>query len=255
MNCEISIKPEMLVEKENVQEDNQEEHFNIFVYCGGKCGSSTLYITFLKHFRTIHIHSNYYYINIMKKNTPVFDIIDLSCKKYEHVYFIDSYRTPIERKISSFLQNLSLHLPNYIDLNIDDIINFFNKKFIYYLEEYHSINEVMTYYNVPLFKTFDFNKKYNILKKDNKIFIKLLFKNIDIWENIFNEIFSKKIKLCNYNLSETKDIFILYTKFKDKYKVPKVYIETILANDTEFKIYNTEEEQREYINKWLKRSY
>jgi hypothetical protein len=191
----------------------------------------------------------------MKKNTPVFDIIDLSCKKYEHVYFIDSYRTPIERKISSFLQNLSLHLPNYIDLNIDDIINFFNKKFIYYLEEYHSINEVMTYYNVPLFKTFDFNKKYNILKKDNKIFIKLLFKNIDIWENIFNEIFSKKIKLCNYNLSETKDIFILYTKFKDKYKVPKVYIETILANDTEFKIYNTEEEQREYINKWLKRSY
>jgi len=237
------------------KKNNAEEHFNVFIYCGGKCGSSTLFETFLKHFKTTHVHSNYYYINILRKNTSIFDVIDVSCKKHEYVYFIDSYRTPIERKISSFFQNLKLHLPNYKDLTIDDIIRFFNTKLIYRIEEYHSINEVMTYYNVPLFKTFDFDKKYNIVQKDNKVFIKVLFKNIDIWENIFNEIFSKQINLCNVNISEKKDISILYNEFKANYKVPKAYIETTLANDTEFKIYNTEEEQRDYINKWLEKSY
>jgi hypothetical protein len=36
-----------------------------------------------------------------------------------------------------------------------------------------------------------------------------------------------------------------------EYTVPKAYLEHLQLNDTEFKIYNTEEEQKAYILKWL----
>ena len=33
--------------------------FNIFVYCGGKCGSHTLYNTLINNnYQTIHLHNN-----------------------------------------------------------------------------------------------------------------------------------------------------------------------------------------------------
>jgi hypothetical protein len=115
------------------------------------------------------------------------------------------------------------------------------------------MNEVLRHYNVPLFDTFDFNKRYNIIKQDNKVFIKLLFKDITQWENIFSDIFSCKIPLCNDNLSELKDYNTIYQEFKNNYLVPKKYIETLLQ-DREFKIYNTKEEQESYINNWIKKS-
>ena len=43
-------------------------------------------------------------------------------------------------------------------------------------------------------------------------------------------------------------------EFLDKYKVPKRYLEKVLSKDTEFKIYNTPEEQENYIKKWEARS-
>jgi hypothetical protein len=232
-----------------------DEYYNVFIYCGGKCGSSTLCTTFNQYFKTIQLHTNKYYKINLKKNKNVFDTIDLSCTQYENVYFIDSYRLPIERKISSFFQNINSHVPNYKSLKIKELIHIFNTKYIYTIEEYHSINEVMTYYNVPLFDTFDFDKRYNIVQKDNKIFIKVLFKDITQWENIFSDIFSCKITIYNNNISEYKNYNSIYQTFKDNYLVPKKYIETKLLQDQEFKIYNTKQEQYEYIQHWLKKSY
>ena len=37
--------------------------------------------------------------------------------------------------------------------------------------------------------------------------------------------------------------------------VPKSYLENILINDIEFKIYNNKEEQEKYIEKWLEKSF
>ena len=54
----------------------------------------------------------------------------------------------------------------------------------------------------------------------------------------------------NGNLTKNKPINNLYEEFKQNYKVPKTYIENILKNDINFKIYNTKKEQKEYIDKW-----
>jgi hypothetical protein len=230
-------------------------NINVFVYCGGKCGSSTLYNTFGKNgFSPIKIHDNNNYQAVFKQKDSIFDLINYSSKN-KIVYIIDSYRTPIERKISSFFENISIHLPNYNNLSIDEIVMFFNNNFINHLEEYHSINEVLKHYNIPLWKCFDFKNKYNIIKKDNIIFIKILFKDIQNWNKILSEIFNKKIIIYENNLTSNKSINDLYIKFKKKYKVPVSYIENILKNDKEFKIFNTPDEQIEYINNWLKKSY
>jgi hypothetical protein len=100
--------------------------YDIFVYCGGKCGSSTLYNTFINNgFSSIHVHSNYYYYYYyyyytfctLNNDDSIFDVIDDSCKSKE-IYLFDSYRNPIERKISSFFQNLSIHVVNYRELSV-----------------------------------------------------------------------------------------------------------------------------------------
>ena len=113
----------------------------------------------------------------------------------------------------------------------------------------------MEHYHIPLFTHFDFEKGYNIVKQDNKIFIKLLFKDIQNWDKNLSEIFGKNIIMHNDNLTTNKNTNSLYEKFKKKYKVPKHYINNELVRDAEFKIYNTEKEQKEYIEKWLTRSY
>ena len=76
----------------------------------GKCGSTTLKTTFLKNgYKSIKTHS----IDDFKKQYDgLIELINNS-SKYKKVYLIDVYRTPIERKISSFFQNIKNHIPDY----------------------------------------------------------------------------------------------------------------------------------------------
>lgn len=233
--------------------------FNVFVFCGGKCGGSTLTETFNKNnFNAVHLHG----FNCLGFNNPhdvdltnIFDILESSCKTYEKVFVIDSYRNPIERKVSSFFQNISIYLPNYKNISIEEIINFFNDELLNTIENYHSINDILNHYKIPLFKTFDFEKGYNLCKQNKLIFIKILFKDIKNWNNILSKIFKKKIIIYPKNLTKDKENNKLYVEFKEKYRIPKKYIENVLSKDTEFQIYNTKQQQDKYIKKWLSKSF
>ena len=236
--------------------DNKFKNIQVFVYCGGKCGSTTLTKTMKQYFSTIHVHNNEDFPIEYKLNNKysIFDVIDYNKNNYDNIYIIYSYRTPIERKISSFFNNIStLHLPNYKKCKLRDIIYFFNNKKLKVLEEYHSINEIMEYYNVPLFEEFDFKHGYNIVKKDNINFIKLRFNDINKWDKILSEIFKRNISIVSDNISDNKEYSKIYTAFKKYYFIPREYFNTNLPNDINFKIYNTEEEQQEYYKKWEQR--
>jgi len=132
--------------------------------------------------------------------------------------------------------------------------NIFNNKFLRTLEEYHSINEVMNHYNVPLFASFNFDKKYNIITKNNMHFIKLRFDNISEFAQILSSIFQIPIQMQN-NVTNNKPIYSLYQEFKSKYKLPYNYLTEHLINDSQFYIYNTPIEQQLYIDKWKAVSY
>lgn len=233
------------------------KNVSVFVYCGGKCGSTTLTETLNKYYKTLHVHNSEYFQTILpineKNKYSIFDVIEYNRVRHKDIYIIDSYRTPIERKISSFFQNIHTHLPQYKSLKLRDIIHYFNKNLLNVLEEYHSIDEIMQYYEVEPFNSFDFDKKYKIVSKLNIHFIKIRFNEINSWDNILSEIFQKEIKIYPDNLSENKDYKYLYNQFKKYYYVPSNYFNNILPNDKQFKIYNTEEEQQKYYDKWSQR--
>ena len=228
------------------------DEYDIFVYCGGKCGSKTIQKSFENNgYKTCHLHNNYYWMNNLKNSIPIFDIIDRISKE-KKIYIIDCYRRPIERGISGFFQNISNRLPNYDTLTVHEIINWFNNNQEFMRENYHPINEILEHYNLPLFEKFDFNKRYNIIEKDNKVFIKILFSDIDKWETIFSEIIGNKITISSDNLTESKNTYNLYNEFKKYYVPPIDYVDFIATYDREFFIYNTQKEQEEYIEKWVK---
>ena len=226
---------------------------DVLVISGGKCGSTTLMMTMRDNGFKCEKYHNTKSFKIRNKEGDLYSFVEECCKD-KTIFIIDSYRLPIERKISSFFHNLNSHLPEYKEFSIEELITFFNEKKVMYLEEGHSINYLQNHFKFPRFKSFDFEKRYNIYEQDNKILIKILFRDIGNWDKILSEIFNKEIVITSANVSKNKDYYDLYMEFLDKYKVPKRYLEKVLSKDTEFKIYNTPEEQENYIKKWEARS-
>jgi hypothetical protein len=224
--------------------------FNVYIYCCGKSGSSTLTNTFNNNsYNALHLHGIKDYLRLpeCKINNNVFGLIEKSMINNDKVYIIDSYRNPIERKLSSFFQvyKENNYEIDYITKKIDECI--------LEIENYSSINEVLDYFNLPYFTEFDFKNKYNILYYKNVVIIKLRFEDINEWGDILSSIFGKPIKMYSDNLSENKNYINEYNIIKKHYNVSLKLIEQI-KNNTEFKIYNTNENQEKYLKYWSQRT-
>ncbi len=108
------------------------EKTKVYIYCSGKSGSSSLYESFNKHFKTSQIHSSKCFFDLIQNrnslySSNVFDYIKSSCEMYKDIYFIDSYRMPLERSISSFFQVIEKIEPNYLNKSIEYLIDLYNK--------------------------------------------------------------------------------------------------------------------------------
>jgi hypothetical protein len=233
---------------------------NTFIYCGGKCGGVTLRNTFhKKNIRCIHSHSNEEFIKNYISCGTIHEVINQNSGWHKNIYIIDSYRLPIERKMSSFFQNMTIDVPDYGSKTTQELTTYFNQQYIHNVdptqnnEDYHPLDEMMEYLGVESPLTFDFKKMYGILKYKNINFIKIRFQNIDKWTTILSGIVGKPLTLNSANLSKNKPYRDKYEKFKREYKVPVDYLEK-LKIDKAFMNYNTPHEQSEYIKYWTSRS-
>ena len=233
-----------------------------FILCGGKCGGSTLRNSINVNVNCAHFHGNntiglknvyeslkYHFDN---KLIDVYNMIDYNKDFHNNLYVIDCYRDPIERSISAFFQNISLLVPNFSKISIENLINIFNQKYIR-CENYHPINNMMFNYGLKPFDSFDFNKKYNIKKIKNINFIKIRFKDVDDWSYILTNALNRQIIIQNENLTNNKEINKLYKEFKNKYIIPHENLIEYMS-DNEFNIYNNENEKKKYYNYWIKKS-
>jgi len=239
-------------DKININDPN----INVFTYCSGKAGGSTLHTTFESNgFNSAHVHSNKYFQSITKtKDCTLFDVVDYCKNKNDKLYIIDSYRNPVERKISSFFENINALVPNHVDCTVDDLIFIFNSYFLNVLEDYQSINEILQYYKLPLFNSFNHKKKYASLTHENISFYKIRFSDIGQWKQILTTIFKKNIVIQSANLSKKKKIYKMYKKFKAKYTLPKDYLQ-VIQSDNDFKIFNNKKEQEDYLSYWSNKSH
>lgn len=230
--------------------------YQIIVLCSAKSGSSTLWRTLLNHgFTSLHTHGNEEY-KICQNGVGhlLDDVVPLSARAHEKVYIIDSYRTPIERKMSSFFHiHISRVAPNYNDMTIPELIEIFNSTCLFRIEEYQSHNEAFDHYGLPRWESFDFSRGYNIREVDGKIFIKLRLADSKHWSTILSELLDRKISVTDYNIGEEHQYAAKYKEFKKAYRVPRAYLET-LKTDVEFNIYTTRAEREAYFEKWYAQS-
>lgn len=225
----------------------------IYVYCSGKSGSTSLYEALKDTFETIHVHSNIEFLasNPDSSHSSIFDLIADSRRKYRKIYFIDAYRTPVERRISSYFQHTPLEgrsYNNYItaEKQLDAELAF--------LETYSAIAEVFSHFGLSNFSTFDWDKKYNIKEHQDMVFIKLRFADIRQWGEILTSILGRPISMVQTNLTSEKASASLYDAIKKQYKIPDKVLEYIILTDPEYKVYVHPQEQLNYLEYWHQRS-
>ena len=85
-------------------------------------------------------------------------------------------------------------------------------------------------------------------------FIKLRMHDSNQWESILSHIFGKNIVIHDTNIGKNKFYSKTYDQFKNNYLIPKKYLDEHLINDKQFKIYNSIEEQNNYIKYWNDKS-
>jgi hypothetical protein len=239
------------------------DNVQYFVFCSNKTGSTTLYESLRKKFgddSVMQAHGDKYF----KKRTNsqygnLKDLVINNSKKFNKIYIIDSYREPIDRCIALFFQDIYKHCPNWRSMTVDDLINFFNeKKYLYFLDSYHSYQRSWGYFDISTDVKFDFEKGYITRQQENIVFVKTRLKEAYRWDKIFSEIFNTDIKFDYHNDSKNKDYYNKYLEFKEKYKLPIevkkqfLYVtkNSIKKSWYEMMKFMTKEEIKNYLERW-----
>lgn len=241
----------------------------VFVFCAGKCGSTTIEVMFRRlGFRTIKIHNLYNWSCFT--DLDFFEYLQCSLETYGKILIIDSFRTPIERKISSFFQNLDEHLSLSESKsfgnrkNVHELIDIFNDHYLINLENYQSMNEIFArfpnrkrMFTTPCDCTFlkncsisyyenEKNKDVDSSdvirsdislknKKQNIYFVQVRFQDISQWPDYFERtifhIFGYTVRFPTVSANTTKEkpCNTTYKAFLKLYKCPEKHREHIVS--------------------------
>ena len=239
------------------------KNVNIFIYASGKTGTMTLNDSFINLYtgirKSLHVHHEAHFIDHKVKQT-LKEIILHNMKIHDKIYIIDSYREPIERAIASFFQNIYIHVPFWKNMNVEELIKKFNDMKYYTLDTYHSYHESFSIFGLSTDIKYDFDKGYYMTQYENITFLKLRLKDSHMWENILQNIVDPNFKLINTNIGELKgDSGSIYKLFKEKYKIPKEYLQQLQdpsdISNIEMKKMMTEKEIEDYYVYWNAKSY
>lgn len=227
----------------------------IFIYTHPKVGSTSL-VTSIRmfashHYNVIHIHDEEMLKKLSNINyVSINEIIYYNKFIGKDVYVIDVYRSPIERKISTFFEKIdSYHFNNScsnINLyGIDKLINRFNKIYPHIGNGDH----FMDTYDINLPYSFNFDEKYLHVKEKGINYIKLRLKDSELWDDILSKLLNIKIKIVKDYETSNKAISLTYLKFKEVYKIPINYLEE-LDNCMYLNYFYNETEKEGYFNEW-----
>jgi len=239
---------------------SQLEDVTFFIYSGKNSGASLLNTSLLNlpGILSIKIDDPYdfRYKYGQSRFDSLADLIKNNMKSGKTLYVIDIYRTPIEKKMCNFFDNLNELMPNYKSCDVSMLTSYFNKKHIVgniENDDYDYLTEIMEQFDLPPITEFDFDKNYSIVKYENVCFIKIRFSEIKKWGDILSSITGLKVQIIeNKRLDENK-ISELCEVFKQTYKFPREFLEKIKKYSS-FNVYNSTSEKIKYIKDWLTNS-
>jgi len=231
----------------------------VFVYTPPKVGSTSVVSSlrlFCSHFMDIiHIHDEEM-LRVLGhiSGVTVKEIIQYNKHLGRDVYVIDIYRTPIERKMSAFFEKVgSFHFNNtdqkMNQYSVEKIITRFNNIFQHLAIGDHFLDQ----YQLTTPSTFDWKRKYMLVKQHDILYIKLRLKDSAIWGNILSKIFGVKIAVVKDYETTNKPIKYLFNQFKEAYKIPINYLNEMM--DCRYlNYYFSPNERKRYYDDWIKKS-
>ena len=227
----------------------------VFVYSAPKVGSTSI-VSSLRLFGTdkfsvIHIHDEEMLKVLSHINgITVNEIILYNKHLGKNVYVIDVYRSPIERKISTYFEKIGAYHFNNTDENVNKynihrVINRFNKLIPHLANDDHFIDK----YDINIPYHFDYNNKYLLVNENGITYIKLRLKDSPLWGTILTNIFGSRICIVKDYESANKPIKDLYLSFNSVYRIPQNLLDDIMQCKY-LKYFYSEIEQQEYYNQW-----
>lgn len=250
-----------LIEEANnkIFNNSTNTHKNIiFVYSQPKVGSTSLVssirISASDNFNVIHFHDDSTLTNVLGiKNVTINDIIAYNANNGKNVYVIDVFRTPIERKISVFFEEIANFHFNNLEENVNAYdINRVIKRFNDIFPFIANADNYLDNYNIQP-NDFDHEQKCICHIVNNVTYIKLRLKDSNIWGNILSHILGHEIIIVKDYETKNKVFAKLFQDFYNTYQLPTNYLDT-LTSCRLLKSFFTEEERKEYINEWLLKS-
>jgi hypothetical protein len=226
---------------------------NFFIYSGRNSSRTKLDLSFTDEISLKMDDSDeFFYKYGQSRFSSINETIKNNAKSGKPIYIVDVYRTPLEKKISCFFENISEYIPNYKSCNIYQLISYFNNKYIFGkngIDDYDYLTEMREYFDVPPLTIFDFDKKYSVVKHNNIFFIKLRFSELKNWGEMLNEIIGMDVQIIEKTIGDENVYSEIYEEFKRTYKLPKEFLEKIKKSSS-FNMYNSTSEKIKYIKDW-----
>ena len=231
----------------------------VFVYSCPKVGSTSI-VSSLRIFGSdkvdiIHIH-NEDMLRVLghTQDITINELILFNKYLGKNVYVINIYRSPIERKISTFFEKIGTYHFNASDetinkYDVNKVIKRFNDIFPYIGLGDHFMDK----YEIKIPSSFEHNQKYLLVKENDITYITLRLKDSTVWGNILSDIFGFKICTVKDYESSNKPIKNIYMLFKSHYKIPTNLLDTVM-NCKYLNYYYSSSEKNIYYNEWLSKS-
>ena len=234
----------------------------VFVYTGLKVGSTSLVSSFRifasKKINVFHFHNE----NMLPKKfkdagVTINDLIHYCATVLDKkVYVIDVYRTPIEKKISTFFERAAVHHFNAPETvvatyPVNKLIRRFNQVFPYIGTEDYLTDCYGEKVKNAVPSAFPFTQHHLAFDCGMVKYIKLRLMDSAHWGRILSTIFGIHIEVVTDYASNKKPLGKLYTAFKQEYKIPEAYLDSVQNADAQFAYYLSEKERTAYIAKWM----
>lgn len=248
----------------------------VVVFCGGKCGSSSLQ-TYFKTMGVpcVRIHNVDHFVDeyapflkndqVLRKKLHLDVILTMFAQSYTNILVVDAYRDPIERKLSSFFQNFQVNLARArvleIAWNRNDTqtqMKLFEKSIMPLLENRNGIDSMS-----PEFfdMEFDFTNKFQKMAHPtipSVTLLKLRFHDISSWHRILsNALGTQEIlpPIPHENTSQTKPYAEEYYQWRSGFSLMDISTLWALVFHPVFCKYHTFREFADYVTQWCKISF
>ena len=238
----------------------------VFVYTPAKVGSTSL-VSSLRLFANeslfvCHLHDETKFGSLQEYGVSVMDLVHYNRWLGREVYLVDIYRTPVERKMSDFFENLgSLHFnnteANLLNVSIDKLRRRFHQVFPHIANEDYFRGER---FGIPVHLLpdhFDNEKQYLFVDAINTTgirYIKLRLQDSEQWGNFLPKLLGihdiTSFHICkDYETHKKVNIGNLYEKFKREYRLPEILFSFLESSDS-LSYYCSKEERDTYLQNW-----